>query len=559
MLVLGVHSGWSDAGAALFDGYDLLAAVPLARISGVAHDGGRLPVEAVGECLDIAGVRPDEIGALALSRGVFPGRYYRSLSLPRRVNRSLGHLLGRDTPIGVNDEIRRRNLAPESLLDLGMLAGAFGLNRHIPVHLYRHHMAHGLLSLSAATWRDGLIFTADNAHDGVAYAAQVLKYGRLASYYADEADPARGATSLGRLVDLAVAGLDLPDAAALFALAMQGEPVFAQALHAHVRVDADGHILTDFTADGGAERWFRRLIEGQPPALIAASLFKLLADIVAVAVARLLQRHELKTLALGGSLFSDPRLLHALQAQLPADIAITAHAAPDESALPLGGVLDLLLQRDGLESWLNLRRPLRDAPWGRDYGADIDPVLANGGCRLVSRDPVRAAAALLHAGKSVACYGRRGIGATGGPARVILLSGAVPGAVAAAQARLDRPGFLAPILLALPEALPDLVPDATGRDPAVAQLLAERWRPQLPAALASGLRLQAEGVDAQAQPLLHDLLVAYKQLSWLPALLGLTMQVGAEAVLDDPGGALRLLREGRVDYLVTEHAVWEKV
>ena len=44
MLVLGIHSGWQDAGAALFDEYRPLAEVPLSRVTGVAHDGGRLPV-----------------------------------------------------------------------------------------------------------------------------------------------------------------------------------------------------------------------------------------------------------------------------------------------------------------------------------------------------------------------------------------------------------------------------------------------------------------------------------------------------------------------------------
>src|SRR3546814_17863722 len=60
MLILGIHSGWLDAGAALFDGYRPLEAMPLARLTGVARDGGRVPAEAVAECLAIVGARhPD--------------------------------------------------------------------------------------------------------------------------------------------------------------------------------------------------------------------------------------------------------------------------------------------------------------------------------------------------------------------------------------------------------------------------------------------------------------------------------------------------------------------
>ena len=216
MLVLGVHSGWQDAGAAVFDGYRLLAAAPLARLSGVAHDGGRLPVEAIAECLDIAQVRAGDIGGLALSQGLFPGRHFRALSLPRRVGRGLRSLLGRDTPISLLDEARKHHRSsPESLLDLGMLAGDLGLNRHIPVRVYDRHTAHALLALTAAPWADDtLVFTADSS----GCVARVLKYGRLATLTGDEADTTE-TDSPGRLVDLAVDGLGLPDAAALFALA----------------------------------------------------------------------------------------------------------------------------------------------------------------------------------------------------------------------------------------------------------------------------------------------------------------------------------------------------
>ncbi|MCW0233559.1 MAG: hypothetical protein OJJ21_08180 [Ferrovibrio sp.] len=554
--MLGVHSGWQDAGAAVFDGYRLLAAAPLARLSGVAHDGGRLPVEAIAECLDIAHVRAGDIGGLALSQGLFPGRHFRALSLSRRVGRGLRSLLGRDTPISLLDEARKHHRSsPESLLDLGMLAGDLGLNRHIPVRVFDRHTAHALLALTAAPWADDtLVFTADSS----GCIARVLKYGRLATLTGDEADTAE-TDSPGRLVDLAVDGLGLPDAAALFALSAHasangGEPVLAEAFKAHVTVDAQGRIVTDFSAEGGAARWLRRLAEGQPPALVAASLGKLLVDRFAEAIQVLLDRQMLRRVALGGPLLADPVLLQQLQQTLGDGIAVAVHAAPDETALPLGGALALLQQQDGLETFLRQRRPLQAAAWGRDYSADLDPVLGNAGCRMVSRDPLRAAAALLNAGKVIAIGEGRGIGASGGMTRTILFAGGDADAVATVNARLDRPAFLPPVLYASREALTDLLP--AWRDPAVAAALAPRWAPQLPAAARHPLR--AEAVEAGQQPVLHGLLEAYKSLSWLPALLGLPMQIGSEPALDAPSDLLRLLRDGRVDYIVTDQAVWER-
>ena len=54
MLILGVHPGYHDAVAVLCDDYRLLAAVQLERLTRRKIDGGRIPVEAIDECLAIA-------------------------------------------------------------------------------------------------------------------------------------------------------------------------------------------------------------------------------------------------------------------------------------------------------------------------------------------------------------------------------------------------------------------------------------------------------------------------------------------------------------------------
>lgn len=546
MLVLGVHSGWQDAGAAVFDGAKLLAAVPLARLSGVAHDGGRLPNEAIGECLDIANIRAGDIAGLALSQGLFPGRHFRALSLPRRVGRGLRSLLGRDTPISLPDEARKHHRSnPESLLDLGLLAGDLGLNRHVQTRLYGRHEAYALLALADAPWADDtLIFTADQT----GCAARLLKFGRLAVLHED----AEG-ESIGQLVGLALDGLGLPDAASLFALGLQAEPIFGEAFRAHVKVDAQGRIVLDFANEGGAARWLRRLAEDQAPELLASSLSLLLADRFAEAIKILLERHNLRRVALAGPLLADPVLLMQLQARLGEGIALSAQLM-DESALPIGGALSLLLQQDGLEAFLRQRRPLREAAWGRDYTGDLDPVLGNAGCRMVSRDPLRAAAALLNAGKVIAISEGRGIGASGGVNRLILFAGSAAELPAQVAARLDRPAWLQPTLYAARSALGELLPD--WRDPAIAAKLAPRWAPQLPAL--AKYPVSADTVDELRHPLLNGLIESYKALCWLPGLLGYVLQIGSEPALDAPSDLLRLLREGRVDYIVTDQAVWER-
>jgi predicted NodU family carbamoyl transferase len=311
--------------------------------------------------------------------------------------------------------------------------------------------------------------------------------------------------------------------------------------------------VTDFASEGGAARWLRRLAEGQAPELLAASLGLLLADRFAEAIRILLERHGLRRVALAGPLLADPLLLMQLQARLGESVAISAQLM-DESALPLGGALALLLQQDGLEAWLRQRRPLREAAWGRDYTGDLDPVLGNAGCRMVSRDPLRAAAALLNAGKVIAIGEGRGIGAGGGIHRLVLFAGKEADLPVQVNARLDRPVWTQPVLYASRSALAELLPG--WRDPALAAKLAPRWAPQLPAMAAHPVA--AGIVDELRHPLLHGLIESYKSLCWLPGLLGLSMQIGSEPALDAPSDILRLLRDGRVDYIVTDQAVWER-
>ena len=76
MIILGIHPGYHDAAACLFDDYQMIAAVALERLTRRKIDGGRVPFEAVDECLTIAGIPITQIDAVVLGRGAFPWSYY---------------------------------------------------------------------------------------------------------------------------------------------------------------------------------------------------------------------------------------------------------------------------------------------------------------------------------------------------------------------------------------------------------------------------------------------------------------------------------------------------
>jgi carbamoyltransferase len=183
---------------------------------------------------------------------------------------------------------------------------------------------------------------------------------------------------------------------------------------------------------------------------------------------------------------------------------------------------------------------------------------------MVSQEPWPAAAALLNIGRSVAFYGRQAFGARGVPARLVLFSGAAAGMASEVCQRLNRPEATMPLVLTprrqaaevFRPPYADRLPDSLAQ--AVAAPLAARWRARLPAAMAPDFLCRPYPVDPDLEPQFSDLLEAYAAQSGLPALLGLPIQVGRSAPLDAPADALRLLAENRVDYIVTEHAVWER-
>jgi predicted NodU family carbamoyl transferase len=70
-LILTAHSGSHDAGAALFEDYNLLAAVQLERLTRYKCDGREHPDLAIDEALSIAGKTHKDIDAAGFSRTEF--------------------------------------------------------------------------------------------------------------------------------------------------------------------------------------------------------------------------------------------------------------------------------------------------------------------------------------------------------------------------------------------------------------------------------------------------------------------------------------------------------
>ena len=122
MLILGIHAGFHDGCAALFEDYRMVSAVALERLTRIKIDGGRIPDEAIDECLAIAGRTRSEVDAVALSRAIAPWRWCTHLGMRRRFGRRFQELQGRVRHVSLERELMRAKRSDtEGIVDTARL------------------------------------------------------------------------------------------------------------------------------------------------------------------------------------------------------------------------------------------------------------------------------------------------------------------------------------------------------------------------------------------------------------------------------------------------------
>lgn len=569
MITLGIHSGYHDGCAAVFDGYRLVSAVALERMTRRKIDGGRMPQEAIAECLEVAGIRPRDIGAVALSRGAFPSRYFTHFPLPRLMESRVRQLVGMEKHKSMEREcVRYGRTDCAAMFDGPAFLRDAGLAPSTALHFYNHHNAHALGALFHTDWSDALLYTADGGGDNVQYSHRLLRGGRLETLYGGEdalTQPLK-IDSLGLAYGYATQALGFrinKHEGKLTGLAALGEPAIAQALAAHFRVDDEGRISSDFDSYPAMRRWIFAWAKDHPREIVAASVQKVLEDFILLAVGRLLQRHGVRHLALAGGVFANVKLNQRLAEELPLD-EVFVYPAMSDQGLAAGGVLEYLLARDGPETWLRQRYRFEHLYLGRDYSADIDPVLGNSGCRMVSQTPVETAAGLLQQGRVVAIYTR---GMEYGPralgARTIMAAPLKNEINQTLNDRLERSEFMpfAPVVRDVDATRVFRLPPQSlyaARFMTITCQVQPEWLERIPAVVHVDQTARPQVISREANPLYYDILTDYAGRTGVPVLVNTSFNVHEEPIINTPAECLRALLDGRIDYVVTESAVWEK-
>src|SRR5207247_4045038 len=102
-------------------------------------------------------------------------------------------------------------------------------------------------------------------------------------------------------------------------LAAMGEPVHAPCMAKHFRVDESGRVHGDFRTDHQMRVLARRLVKGTRREDMAASVQKVLEDVMLLSVQRMLARHPSRRLGVSGGVFANVKLNRLLAETLPLD------------------------------------------------------------------------------------------------------------------------------------------------------------------------------------------------------------------------------------------------
>ncbi len=569
-LILAIHSGPHDFVAALFEDYELKAAVQLERLTRIKGDGSKHPDACIDEVLAIAGATRADIDVISMSRTLLDVKYFRHVTGIRRLMEvALRGSRGRTLQY-MTHEMRHyhsRNL--DDLFDLAAFRRDSGFRPNAALHFSNHHEAHALPALFYSPWDEALLVTADGGGDTVNYSHRTFSNGAVKTIYGGDEClfTEKPVDSLGRAYSAATLALGFRmdrHEGKLTGLAALGKPVRAEEIASYFRVDDNGRVHSTFSGFSHMRRFMRQLAKAIRPQDLAASIQQVLEDTMLCSIQNLLANFPSKHLGVAGGVFANVRLNRLLVERLGLDEIFIFPAMGDEG-LPVGSALIYLLERDGFKAWLDRRRALGPICLGRDYTSAIDPALAAlPNVRRVEGAPVTQVVNRLVEGKIGAIFtGRMEYGPRALGARSILANPSRRETHDLLNQRLARTEFMpfAPVVAAERAAE---VFDVNGVNARACQYMTiacdvrPQWRDRIPAVVHVDGSARPQTIRREDNSLYYDIVQGFEAASGLPVLVNTSFNVHEEPIVNSPAECAKALIDGRIDFVVTRQGVYEK-
>ena len=568
-LILGVHTGIHDAAAAVLVDYEVKAAVQLERLTRYKGDGRTYPDLCIEELLDMVGATRRDVDVLALTRSDFPVQYFHHFRGYRWIREHYRtYVQGKKTRF-IPRETRRANTTRDTdFFDAAAFARDSGFRDDVVFYFYNHHKAHALPTLFYTDWDDALMVTADGGGDNINHSRRRFANGQIEEIYGGDEWLTRDPPidSLGQAYAAATRALGFRDnrhEGKLTGLSAMGEPVFAERIGHHFRVDEAGIIFSDFRNNAAIFRLLAEIAKEGSREDVAASIQKVLEDKMLLSVGRLLKRYPARHLGVAGGVFANVRLNRALAEQLDFEEIFVFPPMGDEG-LPIGGSLVYLLQRDGIAHWLKQRRRLKDVYLGRDYTDAADSTLSTiRGIRRLAGDPIEHTAKRLAVGEIGAIYtGRMEYGPRALGARSILANPSRRETHDLLNTRLDRTEFMpfAPVIAAdrASEVFDVSKVNAYAcRFMTITCNVRPEWRDRIQAVVHVDGSARPQTIVRESNPLYFDILTAFEKITGIPVLVNTSFNVHEEPIVNTPRECAQALLDRRIDFVVTQQAIYE--
>jgi len=567
---LAIHAGMHDSSAAAFDDYEMVAAASEERFTRVKGSGETVPWLSIDEVLRVAGWRRNDVDAIATTRGWYATHDFK-FSLARELHYTFERWRARER---TNRELavlcHRFGIADTHRLFRGdrfLKDNAFRPDTQI--YFANHHEAHALAALFYTDWKDALVYTSDGIGDNVSYSMRGLKDGKLDCYYGDDRWLTKtlketGLASAYGYATVACGFRMLRHEGKLTGLSAYGEPKLAGEMAACFRFNKnDGLIETDFRNWAAMREKILAICQGHDRETIAASIQKVAEDFTVQSVRWWLGRTGARKLALAGGLFANVRLNRLLAETLPVDEVFIFPAMGDDG-LSVGSALTFLHARDGTDTWLRHRHRLDNVYLGQNFDGKIDDTLQSAGMRRLAGRPVEVAVDLIRAGKAGAIYtGRMEFGPRALGARSIIASPHDNAINDNLNKRLDRSEFMpfAPFVLEEDAARVFEITEVNryaARFMTITCAVKPEWRARIPAVVHVDGTARPQIIRDEDNPLFAAILRRFRDQTELPVLINTSFNVHEEPIVNRPEECLQALQDGRVDFVVTQQAVYVK-
>ena len=532
MRVLGVNALFHDPAVALVVDGEVVAAAEEERFSRRKHGkrpvpfaAWELPELSARWCLETAGLRPEDLDAVAYS---FDPRLARPASEQ-----------------GLDDPWDHLRLTYAEKAPGFLAAGMPGLDPGA-VQFVPHHVAHAASAGLAAPVRDSSVLVLDGRGEAVSHLAGRYAAGEL-EVLASQALP----HSLGLLYEDVTEHLGFlrsSDEYKVMAMASYGQPRFLAELTDPVRATGDGGFRTD-PVDWGSLA--KRLGPGddwtQDHADLAASVQRRLEEVLLDLVRWLHQQTGGTALTLAGGVALNCVANTRIAAEGPFDQVWVQPAAGD-AGTALGGALHVAAGAGDPVG------PMPGADLGRGWtDAEVETWLTTAKVPYERPADIADAVAELLADNGIVAWfqGRSEYGPRALGHRSLLAHPGFPANLERMNDVKGREQFrpVAPMVLA------ERARDIFGRGPVPSPYMlfvhdvAASWRERIPAVVHVDGTARIQSVDRADEPLVARMLERFEARTGLPVVVNTSLNTAGRPMVDDPRDALECFGSAPVDAL----------